>query len=545
MHPSLLRIQTLTLASLAAISAHAQLKWEGCDDLAASQFKKTLLVSRSNLTTGYTAGVTAVETGLMEPVKLAVARTGEVFIAERGGNVRVWKSGTLSLAGKLSVFTGGKGGMPDGSDNENGLHGIVLDPDFATNKWLYVHHSPSAGSTMNISRFTVGSDGKLDMASEKIVLQIPIQRNTCCHTGGGMEFDQAGNLFITVGNNIQNPTVATSPESYVNEANPDADDQGHSANTNDLRGKILRIKPKPDGTYEVPHGNLFPKGTDKTMGLRNPYSPALDKYRGWVAWGDIGPDDGLDYSEEWNVFTRPGYAGWPYFVGKNQAFRLTKNASAPANNSKNNTGLVNLPPAVPAVIAAKQRAAITGPIYTYDGSNASRAKLPPHLHNKWLISDRWEGYLDVVTLSDNGESMVSRTKLLPNETFKGVLDIKVGPADGALYVVEYGQVGGGLWFANAATTVISKVEYTGDCHPATPIPVAVADRGIFRHGALVQGFNLGFRRDVDLPAGAQGFRLYDTQGRQVWEYLRTTPGDAKVTLPAEVGDGILQVKYLE
>jgi cytochrome c len=513
--------------------------------------KKTLLVSRASSGTGFVAGTTAVETGLMEPVKLAVAKSGEVFIAERGGNVRVWKAGALSLAGKLTVFTGAKGGMPDGSDNENGLHGIVLDPDFATNKWLYVHYTPSAGSSMNISRFTVGSDSKLDMASEKILLQIPIQRTTCCHTGGGMEFDLNGNLFITVGNNTQNPTVATAPESYVTENSPNADDQGHSANTNDLRGKVLRIKPKPDGTYEVPDGNLFAKGTDKTkpeiwaMGLRNPYSLALDKYRGWVAWGDIGPDDGLDYSEEWNVFTKPGYAGWPYFVGKNQTFRLTKTASAPTNNSPNNTGLTNLPPAVPAVIAGRQRAAITGPIYHYDGANASRAKLPPHLHKKWLISDWWDGYLEVITLSDNGESVVSRTKLLPNETFKGVLDIKVGPADGALYVVEYGQVGGGLWFANAASTVISKVEYTGSCHPATPIPVAVADRGILRRGALVQGINLGFRRDVELPAAAKGFRLYDARGRQVWEYRRTSHGDAKVSLPADVGNGILRVKYLE
>ena len=35
-------------------------------------------------------------------------------------------------------------------------------------------------------------------------------------------------------------------------------------NTNDLRGKVLRIKVAADGSYTVPSGNLFAPGTAKT-----------------------------------------------------------------------------------------------------------------------------------------------------------------------------------------------------------------------------------------------------------------------------------------
>jgi glucose/arabinose dehydrogenase len=542
-------LNVLALASLAAGAAHAQLKWDGCPDLAANQFKKTLLVSRTSTTA--TAGVTAVDAELKEPVKLTVSKAGDVYIAERGGNIKVWKNGTLTTIGKINVFSQGKLPHPSQNNNENGLVGIVLDPNFATNKWIYTDYTPLVGNFQNISRWTLGADGKLDMTSEKILLQVPIQRNSCCHTGGGMEFDLQGHLFITTGNNTTNPGTGAA-NAYVNESEPtsDPDDQAHAANTNDLRGKVLRIKPKADGTYEVPDGNLFPKGTDKTkpeiwaMGIRNPYSLAVDKYRGWVAWGEVGPDDNLSYSEEWNLFTKPGNGGWPYFVG-DKAWRpaLGKVASAPVNNSKWNTGLNNLPPAVSATIGYKQSCAITGPIYHYDGSNSSTKKLPPHLNKKWLVSDWWIGNLEAVTMSEDGQSVISRTVIQQPQSFQGPLDFQVGP-DGALYVIEYGQVGGGLWFNNAGNTAISRLEYTGTCHPTTPVPTSLRDIELAKAGSVVGSINLGLRRDVEVPNGVAGFRLYDVQGRQAWEYkLNGNRNPGKVAVPATVGNGILRVKY--
>ena len=61
-------------------------------------------------------------------------------------------------------------------------------------------------------------------------------------------------------------------------------------------GKILRIKPQPDGSYTIPDGNLFPKGEAQTrpeifvMGDRNPFRISVDKQSAFVYWGEVGPD---------------------------------------------------------------------------------------------------------------------------------------------------------------------------------------------------------------------------------------------------------------
>ncbi len=214
--------------------------------------------------------------------------------------------------------------------------------------------NPAADSVWKISRFTLNGD-VLDKASEKVLFEQKAQRRDCCHTGGGMQFDGSGNLWISMGNNTTNPGDANAADGYVKEGNPDSDDQGHAANTNDLRGKILRIKPTADGKYTIPSGNLFAPGTDKTrpeiytMGHRSNYSIFVDKYRNWLTWGDIGPDDGAE-TEEVNLFTSPGNAGWPYFAGAvghaKYKYRLNKDPAAPVNNSTLNTGITNLPNAM-------------------------------------------------------------------------------------------------------------------------------------------------------------------------------------------------------
>jgi len=42
------------------------------------------------------------------------------------------------------------------------------------------------------------------------------------------------------------------------------DSQKSASNENDLRGKILRIHPQPDGTYTIPSGNMFHRAREHT-----------------------------------------------------------------------------------------------------------------------------------------------------------------------------------------------------------------------------------------------------------------------------------------
>ncbi len=133
-------------------------------------------------------------------------------------------------------------------------------------------------------------------------------------------------------------------------------------------GKILRIKVNEDGTYSVPDGNLFPKGTPKTkpeiyvMGSRNPYRNISGSENRLPVLGKVGPDAsngdparGPRGYDEVNQAQKAGYFGWPLFVGNNYAYHAYDyktgtsgeafNPAAPINNSPNNTGLTTLPPA--------------------------------------------------------------------------------------------------------------------------------------------------------------------------------------------------------
>ncbi|NEE58959.1 PQQ-dependent sugar dehydrogenase, partial [Streptomyces sp. SID8455] len=173
-----------------------------------------------------------------------------------------------------------------------GLLGIELDPDFASNGWVYLHYTPHAKidrdkrmAVRQVSRFTFDpATSKLDLASEKVLLGWPVQINSCCHAGGGMAWDSKGNLYIATGDNNSS---GFSDGYSGNNPQPNykgvsfADARRTSGNTNNLNGKILRIHPEDDGTYTLPAGNLFTgkepdEGGGKTrgeiyvMGVRNP-----------------------------------------------------------------------------------------------------------------------------------------------------------------------------------------------------------------------------------------------------------------------------------
>jgi len=268
-----------------------------------------------------------------DPMELAVAPDGRVFWAERAGAVKMWKpdSQTTVEIARLKVFDG----------LEDGLLGITLDPNFAKNGWVYLNHSTPEtkkdekghkSGIIRVSRFTLAGE-KLDLASEKQVLDIPTQRDECCHVGGSLGFDGAGNLFVAIGDNT-NPFDSDGFSPHDERSGRFAwDAQKSSANMNDLRGGISRIHPEPDGTYTIPKVNLFPPGTPGTRpevyvkGTRNGYRLSVDPRTGILYWGDVGPDaGGFDQKRGPGGFDavmqakKPGFFGWPYSRGDNKAY---------------------------------------------------------------------------------------------------------------------------------------------------------------------------------------------------------------------------------
>lgn len=428
---------------------------------------------------------------LAEPMELAVLPDERVLFVERRGAVKLYKPDTgetLQIASiPVSLYYNAPEGE-QGSTAEDGLVGMNIDPNFAENGWVYMYYSPLGDEEKNVlSRFTLRGD-ELDLSSEIVMVEVPVQRDECCHTGGSIDFDAAGNLYVSTGDNT-NPHATGYAAIDERPGRGPWDAQKSSANTNDLRGKILRITPQPDGSYTIPEGNLFAPGTPQTrpeiytMGHRNPYRISVDKHTGFLYWGDIGPDAAQDSvgfgpagHDEYNQAREAGNYGWPHFVGDNKAYydvNFATGVSGPAfdpakpiNDSPNNTGLRELPPAQPAyiwypagpapefpVLGTGGRSAMAGPVYYQDDFADAARPFPDYYDGKLFLLEWMRGTVLAVTMDEAGD-YVSMERFMPNYAFKSPMDITFGP-NGDLYVLEYGTG----WFTGNDDARLLRIQF--------------------------------------------------------------------------------------
>jgi PKD repeat protein len=291
---------------------------------------------------------------LGEAMELTVAPDGRVFFITRAGDIQMYDpaDGSIEII-MLGTQLGVWSGLEDG-----GL-GITLDPDFETNHHLFVYYAPLPESfnANRLARLTLseqGGEAVIEKSSEKVVLEVGTQRNVCCHSAGSLQFDGDGVLHLTTGDNTSSSDNGGYSPHDERPGRNDYDAQDSAANTNDLRGKMLRIIPRSDDagdenppesstgmSYDIPDGNLFGEGgkyptatypdaaAGKTrpeifvMGLRNPYRLGTDPDSDAVYWGEVGPDSrtndpnrGPRHQEEFNRTTKAMNGGWPYCGGE-------------------------------------------------------------------------------------------------------------------------------------------------------------------------------------------------------------------------------------
>ncbi|MCF6403081.1 ThuA domain-containing protein [Chitinophaga filiformis] len=428
---------------------------------------------------------------LNEPMEITVLNDGRVLFIERHGAVKLYNTKTkqLKTIATIPVSTKYKDKEGKESEAEDGLLGLNKDPDFASNHWIYLYYSDPSKPRNILTRYTLNGD-VLDLKSKKVLLEVSTQREQCCHTGGSISWDGQGNLYLSTGDNTSPRATAYAPIDERNDRSP-WDAQKSSANTNDLRGKIIRIKPQADGSYTIPDGNLFPKGTPKTrpeiyvMGDRNPFRLAVDKRSGFLYWGEVGPDandpdsvKGPAGYDEINQAKKAGNFGWPYFVGDNIAYPKVDfntnavtgkfDASRPVNTSPNNTGLNELPPAQKAFIwypygASKEfpmlgsggRSAMAGPVFYSDDFKKAARAFPKYYDGKLLIYEWMRGWIMAVTLDKEG-NYVSMERFMPSYKFSNPMDMEFAD-NGDLYMLEYGSG----WFSANDDARLIRIEYNG------------------------------------------------------------------------------------
>jgi cytochrome c len=513
---------TAALTLLIAADAHAQLPPL---PIGGGDFEQVTLARGSE-----TAG---------EPIGLAVLPNGDAVHTSRDGRVfYTTLEGDTAVAARLPVYT----------HDEDGLQAVAVDPQFEQNNWLYVYYAPRLDtpaddrSTPGINEGDAPEEGTeedfapyrswqylsrfklngttLDLATEQVLLRVPSDRGLCCHVGGDIAFDPAGNLYLSTGDDT-NPFQSDNytPIDERPERNPSFDAQRTSANTNDLRGKILRIRPQADGSYTVPAGNLFGPGGKYpaadpaltrpeiyAMGFRNPFRISVDQRTGRLYLGEYGPDApaadpdrGPQGVVEFNQIREAGNYGWPYCTGPNLAYRdydFATGASgpefdcqAPVNESPRNTGLRELPPAEPAWIyydggtvyydgkATDEfgnggEAPMGGPVYGYDPDLRSDVKFPEAYDGRLFVGDWSRGWIKTIEIGPEGQPSAIHP-FFDAATIAAPIDMQFGP-DGSLYVLDYGS---GSYTGGAPDSALYKINHVSGSRAPIAQAEATPDSG--------------------------------------------------------------------
>ena len=437
-----------------------------------------------------------------EPTEMAILPNNDVLISQRRGEILLYSAATKELKQVANLDVYYKTLNTPGVNAEEGLMGLQKDPDYAENHWIYVYYSPTGEVSVNrLSRFKY-VDGNFDMDSEQVILDVDSQREICCHTGGSIAFGPDNLLYLSTGDNStpfneKGAEFANNGYAPLNDlpGKEQYDARRSSANTNDLRGKILRIKVKEDGSYDIPKGNLFPVGTAKTrpeiytMGHRNPYRISVDPKKGYVYWGDVGPDAREDDLakrgprgyDEMNQAREAGNFGWPLFVGDNKAYveydyatgesGITFDPEHPINDSRNNTGLRELPKAMPPYVfypyvdtgnfpqvGSGGRNAMAGPTY-YADLYPGNTNLPDYYDGKVIIYDWMRGWMKAVSLFADG-TFNKMEPFASDINVNNLIDMELGP-DGRIYLLEYGSG----WFTANEDSGLGYIDFNGGNRP--------------------------------------------------------------------------------
>ena len=298
-----------------------------------------------------------------EPMSLAVLPDGRVLHTARTGQVRIHnpRNGLNTLVINMADTAQNPRGLYQ--HDEEGLQGIAIDPNFEENRWVYLYYSPrlntptdvvgtginegDAPETLNtpedrarlalfaanaqtsyllLSRFKFESS-RLNISSEQEIIRVPADRGLCCHVGGQIEFDGAGNLYLSTGDDTnpfqssgysplddranRNPGVRRAPHVGQHER-PARQAPAHPPED---RRRLL----DPDRQPVPPRPRRGRSPEIYAMGFRNPFRFAVNRNNGDVYVGDYSPDAnaadparGPAGQGRWMLVRRPANYGWPF-----------------------------------------------------------------------------------------------------------------------------------------------------------------------------------------------------------------------------------------
>jgi len=326
--------------------------------------------------------------GLENPWSVAFLPDGRMLVTERAGRLRLvgpdFRLMPQAIEGLPEIVERGQGGLLD----------VVLHPQYAQNGWIYwAYNAPGPGGWG-----TALARGKLQgqrMTEVQVLFSMQPKTRSSQHFGGRIVFDQAGMLYLTLG---------------------DRGDMARAQKLDDHAGSVIRLH--DDG--RVPADNPFAKRAGAlpekwTLGNRNMQGAALHPQTGELWTHEHGPQGG----DEVNVMRSGLNYGWPvitYGVNYGLGTRIGEGHSKP--------GMVQpLHVWVPS-IAPSGMAFVSG------------SRFPQWQGN--LLVGALRGQM-LVRLVLDGEKVLHEERLLQSRVGR-IRDVRMGP-DGLVYLLSDGPDG--------------------------------------------------------------------------------------------------------
>lgn len=236
--------------------------------------------SSHNTTRQFPYEIEVIAEKLNVPWALDISDEGNLYFTERSGTIRVIEDGKLLSEPLITL------GAPFVSQGEGGLMGIVLDPNYSQNHYIYVMHTYAEANQI-YNRVVRLIENSNSASIDRILLdKIPGGR---IHNGGRIKIGPDQKLYITTGD-AGNSVLAQNPTS--------------------MAGKILRIE--LDGS--IPIDNPIMNSPVYSLGHRNPQGLAWNSKNVLYAseHGPIGHD-------EINIIQPEANYGWPLVQGDEES----------------------------------------------------------------------------------------------------------------------------------------------------------------------------------------------------------------------------------